>query len=632
MTLKEWAMSNDQSILDAWDYELNKGIDPEQINIYDKNKYWWKCSDEKHSYCVSVSYRISNEKCVYCSNRKVLAGFNDVKTRRENVIDEWDYEKNPISPDELLFSDVKHKVYWKCRFCGDEIFSAPAYHSTPGCRKCRTIQRHDRERLAKIQQGQSLQKEQYDDLKKDWDFKSNAVDNVYWEEITPTYTKPVHWKCHICGYLWKTSVYRRSVEGTGCPSCKHLVVNSGYNDLATEAPELVEEWSPKNLLKPSEVVAGGLKKYLWVCRFCGNEWSASIHNRRVEGSNCSKCRGSNTSFAEQAVYYYLKMFFETAINRYIDPVNKKELDIFIPELNVGIEYDGYIFHKDKQVLDDKKTRDYMDKGIKLIRIRETDAKGNRLPCLYIQPYMCLDYERSTKFSGLDKIIKEIFESFGVCEIDVDSYRDRFFILHAMNQGIREKSFEASGSEHIKYWDYDANNPLLPKEISKGSKIAVNWKCPDCNHKWVRSLSAELKSKGCPVCAKSILSKDYNLVTESPEIIGEWNSELNHGIRPESIMPNTHKKYWWTCPICGKPFQAAPPVWKKVRRCNACGVEQGIEKRCKRVVQYTMDGEMVKAYASAREASKETGIGYKNISQVCRKVRKQTGGFIWKFEE
>lgn len=619
-------------LLEDWDYELNKGINPLNVNLRDKRKFWWKCREEKHSYKATITHRIYNEECIYCSNRKLLVGFNDVRTKKERVMDEWDFEKNNVLPENLKYTDTKNKVHWKCRFCGCDIFSAPAYHNEPGCIKCRAVQRHYKDRLEKTASGNSLQQEQFIYLKDEWDFEKNTAEGLYWEQMTPTYTKKVNWKCHVCGYVWKTSVYKRTKEGTGCPACRHLVVHPGYNDLATEAPELVEEWSTRNILKPSEVIAGGLKSYFWTCRYCGNEWKASIHNRRVEGSNCPKCRGTNTSFAEQAIYFYFKKIYTQTINRYVDSENGRELDIYVPELKLGIEYDGYRYHKDKVDSDDQKTKDFTDKGVKVIHIREIDSNGNKLPQLHIQPYRCFEYEYLSKFAGLDKIIKELLGLFNADKIKIDSYFDRFFILHNMNRGLRNNSFGESGSIHLKYWDYVNNSPLQPTGISKGSQIEINWKCPECNYKWIRTIPNELKSKGCPRCAKTVISTSYNLASESPEMLEEWNVELNEGILPQDIMPNTHKKYWWICPICGKNFKAEPHVWKKKRRCNDCGIEQGRKKRCKRVGQYTEEGQLIKIYESAREAYSETGISYKNISQVCRNDKKKhAGGFVWKFE-
>ncbi len=65
----------------------------------------------------------------------------------------------------------------------------------------------------------------------------------------------------------------------------------GENDLATQHPELVEEWDyEKNEpIKPSDVTCGTAKKVWWRCRKCGYEWQARI-GHRVNGSGCPVCK------------------------------------------------------------------------------------------------------------------------------------------------------------------------------------------------------------------------------------------------------------------------------------------------------------------------------------------------------
>ena len=61
------------------------------------------------------------------------------------------------------------------------------------------------------------------------------------------------------------------------------------NSLAEVRPELVSEWSEKNLpLKPDEVNAKSRKNVWWKCRKCGNEWK-SVINARVKGTVCPVC-------------------------------------------------------------------------------------------------------------------------------------------------------------------------------------------------------------------------------------------------------------------------------------------------------------------------------------------------------
>ena len=61
------------------------------------------------------------------------------------------------------------------------------------------------------------------------------------------------------------------------------------NSLAEVHPELVSEWSEKNLpLKPDEVNAKSRKNVWWRCGKCGNEWK-SVINARVKGTVCPVC-------------------------------------------------------------------------------------------------------------------------------------------------------------------------------------------------------------------------------------------------------------------------------------------------------------------------------------------------------
>ena len=57
--------------------------------------------------------------CPYCSNRKLLKGYNDFLTtnKDERLMVEWDHElneKDGIFPDSLMEGSNK-KVWWRCK-------------------------------------------------------------------------------------------------------------------------------------------------------------------------------------------------------------------------------------------------------------------------------------------------------------------------------------------------------------------------------------------------------------------------------------------------------------------------------------------------------------------------------------
>ncbi|TWO31504.1 endonuclease [Seonamhaeicola sediminis] len=55
-----------------------------------------------------------------------------------------------------------------------------------------------------------------------------------------------------------------------------------------------------------------------------------------------------------------------------------------------------------------------------------------------------------------------------------------------------------------------------------------------------------------------------------------------------------------------------------------------DKRRKRVVQYSLDGEKIAEFISVADASRKTGSSKTCIARVCRGERRQSGGFVWKY--
>ena len=59
--------------------------------------------------------------------------------------------------------------------------------------------------------------------------------------------------------------------------------------LADVCPELINEWSQRNLPLTPDSVTHGSNKIVWWNGKCGHEWRASIKNRVISGSGCPYC-------------------------------------------------------------------------------------------------------------------------------------------------------------------------------------------------------------------------------------------------------------------------------------------------------------------------------------------------------
>ena len=86
----------------------------------------------------------------------------------------------------------------------------------------------------------------------------------------------------------------------------------------------------------------------------------------------------NKSKGELELFEYIKLHYSSAISGDRNVIAPLELDIFIPEINVGIEYDGDYWHSLPDMIERDQRKDAIckDKGIRLIRIKESDWLNN----------------------------------------------------------------------------------------------------------------------------------------------------------------------------------------------------------------------------------------------------------------
>jgi hypothetical protein len=91
----------------------------------------------------------------------------------------------------------------------------------------------------------------------------------------------------------------------------------------------------------------------------GHQWKADISNRIHRGTGCPYCT-HQTSRIEIAIYTELSALFENVEWR--KKIGGYEIDIYFPDYKIGIELDGYYWHKNKIIKTFKRT---VDSHIKL---------------------------------------------------------------------------------------------------------------------------------------------------------------------------------------------------------------------------------------------------------------------------
>lgn len=540
-------------IASHWDYEKNPDM-PEDNSPYSLRKKWWIC-EKGHSYDMSISSRTAGSQgCPYCASKRILVGFNDLASQRPDLVLQWDNEKNEKSPSEVMVKSG-YKAYWLCEKGHSYQTAVSERTRTDGkataCPYCAG---------KKVLPGYNDLVTVRPEIAKQWNYDLNG--ELKPDQVSEYSMKRVFWICDL-GHVWNSTVANRS-SGNGCPYCSGKKLLKGFNDLKTLFPYIATEWSADNIKQPEDYTAGSHMKVKWKCSKCGNTWTAQIKERTYGHTGCPKCTHYfKTSAPEQAIFFYVKKCFPGAINSYKDEsIGNREIDIYIPSIKLGIEYDGGFWHTNND-RDLEKTKILKENDIDLIRVRESKA----IP-IDDGSVQIITKESSDDLSELEPAIRQLFEVIskkGSIDLspDIDIKRDYQDILSLSEGNQYDKSLLASGDIVLQEWNYEKNGVLTPDKFTYKSRKIVWWKCSKCGKEWQQSIKTKVKSGlNCETCNKkranrervkdAIQSGRSIPLTDYPLLVEEWYDDEDISL----YSRGSDKRARWRCSKCGNVFYQA----------------------------------------------------------------------------
>lgn len=225
-------------------------------------KVWWLGKICKHTWDMDIRARVKNKQnCPYCSNQRVLKGYNDLATTRSDLLKYWDI-RNKIKPTEITYGSKKHKIIWTNK----------------------------------------------------------------------------------CGHTWlATPNHRIKVKNDYCPKCLLLI---NYH------PWLVKYFDKK--LNPEinfhSLNKGSETKITWHKKECNHTWIQKVLVITTYADGYCKICTMYRSKGELELSNFISQITPKSIKIYNNHRfllnNNKEVDIYIPELNLAIEYNGEYYHSD----------------------------------------------------------------------------------------------------------------------------------------------------------------------------------------------------------------------------------------------------------------------------------------------
>jgi uncharacterized protein len=521
-----------------WHPTKNLDLTPEDFTSKSASKVWWLCL-KGHTYESSISHRTCKNPtgCPFCSS-KYPTEENNLLVLFPDVAKEWHPTKNgDLTPKDFLSKSNKN-VWWLCPNDHEykSVISNRTSKKSRGCPYCYGRYPTKENNLLVL----------FPDVAKEWHPTKNL--DLTPEDFTSKSASKVWWLCLKCHTYESSISHRTGKKPTGCPYCSGRYPTK-ENNLLVLFPDVAKEWHPtKNGdLTPDIFTSKNGNKVWWMCPK-GHSYESVISSRTGKNqTGCPRC-SNQSSEPEIRILSELKWFFDEINSRY--KIEGVEIDIFLPSYNLGIEYDGHYFHKDKEDSDLRKNKFLLAQNINLMRVRE-----HPLQSLSGHDVVC---KRSLEKTDLNEILKKIYPFVeDKIKEKINNYVVKpSFINQELFQEYRSY-FPSPFPEHSLLtthhlvsdeWDYEKNYPLIPDNFSYGSKNMVWWLCPK-GHSYESVIGRRTGKKptGCPYCSGRYPTKENNLLVLFPDVAKEWHPTKNGDLIPDIFTSKNGNKVWWMCP-------------------------------------------------------------------------------------
>lgn len=252
------------------------------VRATDNDLLIWEC-DKGHEF-TKMPYTITKQKENICPACRKLDQYEEFKTKilslNDNMIGLWDDEKNYqyfITENKPL--DDYQKFFGKCENGHEGFWDVRAIARNGGtCPICDN---------RKIMTGVNDLKTTHPELVKKLipEIKKTAGDILYKED------KYLECVCPTCGGTYSDSMKNINDGIDNCPYCAGKKILTGYNDLSTVHPELMNRLSPDIKDSADKIVCKEDKYLSWICPTCGGEYIDSIGNLVKDIDNCPFCAG-----------------------------------------------------------------------------------------------------------------------------------------------------------------------------------------------------------------------------------------------------------------------------------------------------------------------------------------------------
>lgn len=321
--------------------DLNE-ILPKDVYISSNKRYFFKCETCNHNFeIILASVVYANYWCSFCNSFKLCEDYNcDVCTNKSFKVHEkckYFSIKNNVDPRNIPMNS-RNKYLFDCIKCGHEFETQilSITKSNSWCSFCSSTKlcKNDNCMICFEKSFSSHEKN------KNW----SAKNKLNSREVFKKSDSKAIFDCEKCNHEFESRIINVSLHGHWCPFCNHQKLCENENCstcLNNSFKSCIKSkyWSKKNDDKPRNVFKNAIKKYIFDCPTCENEFSVTLFNVTT-GYWCPLCKNKT----EKKLFNILiKLYPNIKHDFKVDwckNIRFLPFDFAIKEHNIIIELDG----------------------------------------------------------------------------------------------------------------------------------------------------------------------------------------------------------------------------------------------------------------------------------------------------
>jgi len=361
--------------------DLNKElIDFSRVNKSSGEKYFFVCNEGHNDHYSSIKsfLRVKglckrNKK--YKDKESILEELEKNSLFENLTNDDYSFIKNSHYEDL-----IKKSFNWICTNNHSQTKTILRKIDRPGCGIC--LNREISERHNSVA---------YSELMKFWDKDRNTLDP---KKVNIGSSQRAFFICHD-SHSFNSPVYK--MKKFECPVCKGTYLIKGVNDIESvfDSNSLESYFLEKNSISFKDLIKKSFihsERYFWTC--INDHETFKSFKEREENPYCSLCHESK---GQAEVANFIESLGYSIIRNDRSVISPKEIDIYIPELKIGFEYNGDYWHSDRVI---KSKSNMNSQEYHSLKVDLAKEKG-------VQIFFIWETKWETDKESVQEIIKEI---------------------------------------------------------------------------------------------------------------------------------------------------------------------------------------------------------------------------------